>query len=235
VPLPETDGIVVERVQFPAGPYLLEGELAYPGGAEPAAGGVVITGSHPLLGGNMHNNVVRGLGDGLAERNWVTFRFNYRGVGDSQGPRVDIAKHLAQFWESSTAPQEMDLWRDVQGAADFLRSILGPQRPLCLAGYSFGCALLPFVRLDPAAAAVALIAPPLGKHALREFAEEKSPLLVVVSDNDFAVDAASLGSWFDRLRCPKKLVRATLDSHFFRGHEPWLVDTVSAFLQEHDQ
>src|SRR5690349_2781214 len=74
--------IVVETVQFTAGPYKLEGELAYSippfdlsadgdeGGR--MRGGVVLAGSHPLLGGNMHNNVVRGLGDGLAEHGWAT-------------------------------------------------------------------------------------------------------------------------------------------------------------------
>jgi hypothetical protein len=42
-----------------------------------------------------------------------------------------------------------------------------------------------------------------------------------------------LREWFDRLPPQKELVQAPLDNHFFRGHEPWLVDTVFAFLQEH--
>ena len=37
-------------------------------------------------------------------------------------------------------------------------------------------------------------------------------------------------AWFGRLPDPKQLVQAQLDSHFFRGHEEWLVETVSAYL-----
>jgi alpha/beta superfamily hydrolase len=78
-----------------------------------------------------------------------------------------------------------------------------------------------------------LIAPPLGKHDYTDFATVKSPLLVIVSDNDFTLDPERFREWFDRLPAPKQRVQASLDNHFFRGHEPWLVETISTFLQEH--
>jgi alpha/beta superfamily hydrolase len=233
MPLPDADCTVVERVRFAAGAYLLEGELVYGDDADGPAAGVVLAGSHPLLGGNMHNNVVRGVGDGLAQRGLATLRFNYRGVGGSEGPQVDVARHMAEFWETSHAPGEMDLWRDVQGAADFLSSVVGAEAPLVLIGYSFGCALLPYVRIPRPPAAIVLIAPPLGKHDYSDFAACQSPLLVIVSENDFAVEPASLRKWFAQLPGEKQLIEAPLDNHFFRGHEPWLVDTSAAFLREH--
>lgn len=232
MPVPEVKSTVVECVEFPAGPYLLEGELVYSEDAE-APRGVVLAGSHPLLGGNMHNNVVSGLGDGLAERGWVALRFNYRGVGRSQGPAVDVARHLAEFWETSHVAGEMDLQSDVQGAADFLRPVIGPVKPLVLIGYSFGCALLPFVRLSEPPTGLVLIAPPLVKHDYSGFVTAKSPLLVIVAENDFTTEPERLREWFDSLRAEKKLVQAPLDDHFFRGQESWLVETVAAFLQEH--
>jgi alpha/beta superfamily hydrolase len=242
-----TDGqnIVAEKVQFRSGPYMLEGELAYanPPFLSPAngseeggvRGGVVLAGSHPLLGGNMHNNVVRGLGDGLAEYGWVTLRLNYRGVGRSEGPRVDVAAHMAEFWKTSHVEGEMDLWQDVQSAAAYLRPIIGQDRPLVLIGYSFGCALLPPLCRTEAPAAVVLIAPPLGKHDYTDFATVKSPLLAVVSTDDFTLEPARLRAWFDGLPDPKRLVQAAADNHFFRGHESWLVETVSAYLSEQVQ
>lgn len=243
MPLPDINNTVVEWVLFPSGPHLLEGELAYnaPPFISPASGedeggvlgGVVLAGSHPLLGGNMHNNVIRGVGDGLAERGWATLRFNYRGVGRSEGPRVDVARHMAEFWQTSHVPGEMDLWQDVQAAVTYLRPIAGPTRPLVLIGYSFGCALLPSVCRTISPAAVVLIAPPLGKHDYSDFAAVKSPFLVIVSDNDFTLETERLREWFDRLAAPKQLVQASLDNHFFRGHEPWLVEAISAFLEEH--
>jgi alpha/beta superfamily hydrolase len=230
---PDAENIVVETVQFPAGPYVLEGELAYASEGEKPRGGVVLAGSHPMLGGTMHNNVIGGLGNGLAEKGWATLRFNYRGVGRSAGPRIDVARHMAEFWRTSHIEGEMDLEQDVQGAAAFLQSILGPAQPLVLLGYSFGCALLPAVCRSQMPAAVLLVAPPLSKHDYTDFTTVKSPLLVIVSTDDFALDLARLHAWFDGLTMPKRLVQAAADNHFFRGHEPWLVETVSAFLSEH--
>lgn len=233
MPLPDVNTTVVEWVRIPAEPHLLEGELAYSAASSEILGGVVLAGSHPLLGGNMHNNVVRGVGDGLAERGWATLRFNYRGVGRSEGPRVDVARHMAEFWRTSHVPGEMELWQDVQAAASFLRPISGSMKPLVLIGYSFGCALLPSVCRTESPDALVLIAPPLGKHDYTDFESVKSPLLVIVSENDFTLEAKRLRTWFDRLTAPRRLVQASLDNHFFRGHEPWLVETISAFLQEH--
>jgi alpha/beta superfamily hydrolase len=233
MPASDTRSIVVEWVQFSAGPHLLEGELAYGEEAEGRLGGAVLAGSHPLLGGTMHNNVVRGLGDGLAEGGLTTLRFNYRGVGHSEGPPVDVAQHMTEFWETSHVAGEMDLWCDVQGAVDFLRPVVGPTRPLVLIGYSFGCALLPFVPLPKPPAALVLVAPPLGKHDYQEFTKVKCPILVIVSEDDFTVEPARLRAWFDQLPAGAQLIQGPRDNHFFRGHEPWLVETVSAFLKEH--
>lgn len=233
MPLVETSRIVVEGVRFAAGGYALEGELVYPEEGQTLLGGVVLAGSHPLLGGNMHNNVVRGVGDGLAERGWATLRFNYRGVGRSEGPRVDVARHMAAFWQTSHVPGEMELWQDVRGGVDFLRSVVDPAKPLVLVGYSFGCALLPAICRECAVAALVLIAPPLSKHDYNDFAAVKSPLLAMVSENDFTLESAPLHEWFAQLAEPKRLVSASLDNHFFRGHEPWLVETAVTFLEEY--
>src|SRR5208283_5387543 len=111
-PAAPADTLVVERVQFPSGAYRLEGELAY-SDLLPPNGAAVIAGPHPLLGGNMHNNVVRCLGDGLAEHGLATLRFNYRGVGGSEGPAIDVTEHLAQFWRTSHVADELDLRFDV--------------------------------------------------------------------------------------------------------------------------
>jgi uncharacterized protein len=219
---------VTEDVLFRAGSYLLHGELAYPEAGR-ARGAVVFAGPHPLLGGNMRNNVVRGLGDGLAQMGLLTLRFDYRGVGRSQGPLVDIARHMAEFWQTSHAPDEMDLWQDVQGAAEFIRQA-SPGLPLALIGYSFGCALLPYVKPQDTLAALVLIAPTVAKHNYDSFLSVKIPTLVVASEDDFATDAQRLEDWFGTLAMPRQLVRQRCDNHFFRGHEEWLVETIFQFL-----
>jgi uncharacterized protein len=227
-----SDALVVESVRFAAGRQRLEGELVYPE-AGPPLGAAVLAGPHPLLGGNMHNNVVRGLGDGLARHGVVTLRFNYRGVGASEGPAVDPAQHLARFWETSRAPDELNYATDLAAATVFLRSIVGAEMPLTLIGYSFGCTLLPAaLAVAGVAAPLVLVAPTVGTHDYCAFAALATAKLVIAPEGDFAADTVALAQWFDGLPEPKELVRPRLDSHFFRGHEHWLVATVGAFLND---
>jgi alpha/beta superfamily hydrolase len=231
-PLCPRDGLIVETVQFPAGPHRLEGELAYPETGAPL-GAAVLAGPHPLLGGNMHNNVVRGLGDGLAEKGLATLRFNYRGIGGSEGPTADVAGHLAQFWQTSHVPEELDFRFDLDGAIAFLRDTLGEAIPLAAIGYSFGCALLPLTQMSGCLSALVLIAPTVGRHDYAPFGALNHPLLVIASEDDFATDADQLRRWFDKLRAPRQLIQRRFDNHFFREHEPWLVETVFRFLETH--
>jgi alpha/beta superfamily hydrolase len=219
---------VTESIFFRAGSYLLNGELAYPE-AGSAQGAVVLAGPHPLLGGNMRNNVVRSLGEGLARRGLLTLRFDYRGVGQSQGPALDVARHFAEFWKTKQVPGELDFWQDVQAAAEFAEET-APGLPVALLGYSFGCVLLPHVRPRESPFATVLIAPTVAKHDYSDYRSVVSPLLVVASEDDFATDAQCLEDWFNTLVMPCQLVRQRCDNHFFRGHENWLVETVFRFL-----
>jgi alpha/beta superfamily hydrolase len=224
--------IVVERVSFVAGPYRLDGELAYPD-TDPPIGTAIVAGPHPLLGGNRQNNVVRGLGDGLAARGLATLRFDYRGVGGSEGPAVDVAEHMAQFWATGHVPDEMALAEDVRGAVAFLRRAAGAELPLALVGYSFGCALLPDVPLDGIARPVmVLVAPTLGKHDYEAYNSVSCPVLAIASEDDFAAEAGKVRGWVDSLTSPARLILRRLDNHFFRGHEAWLAETVADFLAE---
>jgi len=217
---------VVETVRFLAGPFRLEGELAYPEAARPR-GAIVIAGPHPSLGGDMNNNVVRAVGDGLAQRGYATLRFNYRGVGRSEGPVVDRITQLAEFWRTSHVADELDGHLDLAGAVAYLRQVTGGELPLILVGYSFGCAMLPSI--DTCGARI-LVAPTIGKHDYGLYQSLTEPILVVVSEDDFAVPAETMDQWFQTLPGPKTLIRQQRDNHFFRGQEGWLVETLDAFL-----
>jgi len=223
------DAPVFETVRFTAGRYTLEGTLAYPEEAAPI-GAVVLAGPHPLLGGDMDNNVVRGLAEGLAARRVVTLRFNYRGVGGSEGAPIDAAAHLARFWETSHVPEEKEFASDLADALAFLQAA-GRSLPAALLGYSFGCTMLPQAGAASGVPLV-LVAPTVGVHDYRAYDDVKNPLLVVASDDDFAADASRLREWYDWLSAPKRLIQTRLDDHFFRGHEDWLSETVFTFLQE---
>jgi len=82
--------------------------------------GVVATHPHPLYGGAMHNNVVEAVVRAYAEKGHATLRFNFRGVGRSQGSH-----------NQGVGEQE-----DVQAAVGYLAQM--GKTEIDLSGYSFG-------------------------------------------------------------------------------------------------
>jgi len=72
------------RVSFPSGELFLEGILAIPEGAGPFPA-VIVCHPHPLYGGSMDNNVVYSLFEALTQASLASLKFNFRGVGGSQG------------------------------------------------------------------------------------------------------------------------------------------------------
>ena len=94
----------------------IEGQLA----AGDHQRGVVVTHPHPLYGGNMHNNVVIAVSRAYQSRGCTTLRFNFRGVGGSQGN-----------YDDGVGEQE-----DVRAAVAYLAD--NGMEQIDLAGYSFG-------------------------------------------------------------------------------------------------
>lgn len=105
-----------EKITFESGPHRLEGYWQ----AGTANKGVVITHPHPLYGGTMHNPVVETVQSTYQEHGYATLRFNFRGVGSSQG-----------HYDNGTGEQD-----DVRAAVAFVRNQAVPA--IDLAGYSFG-------------------------------------------------------------------------------------------------
>ena len=105
-----------ECVFIDSGNTKIEGLLENLSGRE----GVVVTHPHPLYGGNMHNNVVDAIVQGYHKKGYSTFRFNFRGVGGSQG-----------VYDNGIGEQE-----DVRAALNYLFDL--GKDSIDLAGYSFG-------------------------------------------------------------------------------------------------
>jgi alpha/beta superfamily hydrolase len=105
-----------EEIRFSSEDHSLEGLLE----KNSAAGAVVITHPHPLYGGDMHNNVVMAITRAYQKMGCTSLRFNFRGVGASQGS-----------YGNGVGEQE-----DVRAAIAYLTD-LGIGR-IDLAGYSFG-------------------------------------------------------------------------------------------------
>jgi hypothetical protein len=140
-------------------------------------GAAVVAPPHPKLGGSLDNPVVSEIAYALHRAGYATLRFNWRGVGASQG-RVtgDPAAAVA----------------DYRAALRHLRDTL--ELPVIGAGYSFGAAATLRVALEESALrGLVLVAPPL--ELIREIPLERiaRPIHVIVGGRDaFApIDAVS--------------------------------------------
>ncbi|HUR39679.1 MAG TPA: alpha/beta fold hydrolase [Verrucomicrobiae bacterium] len=182
----------------------------------PAAGpsGVaVICHPHPLHGGTLTNKVTYQLASCALKAGFVAARFNFRGVGKSEG------KHDEGRGESD----------DALAVAEWLRGQL-PGMPLLLAGFSFGA----FVSLRAAARAqpdlLVSIAPPF-----RYFDEKPPrppcPWLVVHGRDDDVVAFEETRKALAGYEPPVELAPMDGVGHFFHGKLIELERAVSAFIQ----
>src|SRR5260370_19256463 len=111
-----------ERIIFESGSLKLEGLLAKLDGPGPVRAGIVCH-PHPLYGGSMYNNVVDAALQAIWELGWASLRFNFRGVGESEGEH------------SGGAGEAMD----AAAAVKFATSQAGvPPDRAVLGGYSVG-------------------------------------------------------------------------------------------------
>ena len=109
----------------------LEGIIAEPTGEEIPEGsgdlpGVVFCAPEPHLGGTMLSTVIEALTREVTPRGFVSFRFNYRGVEDSQG---ENALGQGQTDDALAAIEMLRAWPGVDG------------RRIGIVGYSFGAAV----------------------------------------------------------------------------------------------
>ena len=105
-----------EKIFFPSEGLKIEGLLHQSTGE----GAVVVTHPHPLYGGNMHNNVVLSIINAYQQSGYTTLRFNFRGIGLSEG------SHCQGIGEQE----------DVRSALTYLTGL--GKTSVDLAGYSFG-------------------------------------------------------------------------------------------------
>jgi hypothetical protein len=206
-------------VSFVAKGLKFEGVIAQPdegGGPFP---GVVICHPHPLFGGNMDNNVVLAVSFGLVEQGIATLRFNFRGVGNSEG-------------EHTKGEKEQE---EVIGALELMKAWPGADaRNLGLAGYSFGASVvLDNPSLHKLARAFALISPPLRALESTKLRETKRPTMVIAGDRDKLVQADRFMELLGSFSAPPACHIVAGADHFWFGHEGRLAPRVAEFFVEH--
>lgn len=190
------------------------GELRLEGALERAAGpnGVVITHPHPLYGGDMDNPVVAAVRSAYRARGYSTLRFNFRGVGGSDG------RHGNGIEER----------HDVRAAIAHLKSL--GIREVDLAGYSFGTWVNAGV--ETGFARMLMVSPPVAFMPFDPGLRLAGLHLVVAGDRDEFAPVASL-----RTACRAWNAQARLEilpgvDHFYSGALKTLIRAIDAQLQQ---
>jgi alpha/beta superfamily hydrolase len=199
-------------VTFHCSDLSLEGLIALP--AQAAAGAAVVCHPHPMYGGSMYNNVVEAALDALWRCSYATLRFNFRGVGTSEGE-----------YEGGEGEVE-----DARAAASFLRERSGLAK-VTLAGYSFGAAMaVPAGLADPAVDRVIAIALPVGAMKVSLDHPVDKPLLLFSGDRDSYSPVETLRQMVGKIGPRARLEVIAGADHFFGGCESRLSDAIAAAL-----
>ncbi len=200
------------RLSFDGAAGRIEALRDDPDGA--AIGVAVIAHPHPLFGGTMDNKVVQTLARAFVQCGWSAVRFNFRGVGGSEG------EHDAGRGEHE------DLLRVVAQAA--------PEGRLALAGFSFGS----FVASHAVAslwssrdiAKLVLVGTAAARFEVAMLpSESHERTLVVHGEQDDTVPLSSVMDWARPQSLPVTVIPG--GGHFFHGQLPLLKSLVIRHLR----
>lgn len=203
---------LTQSLTLPGPAGAIEALLDTPLLAEGAAprGTAVIAHPHPQFGGTMTNKVVQTVARACVQCGWRALRFNFRGVGASQG----------RYDEGRGELQDMLAAIEQQAPAD---------APLALAGFSFGA----FVASQAVAqlhgrrpiARVVLVGTAAQHFAVAPVpAELHAATLVIHGEHDDTVPLAAVLDWARPQSLPVTVVPG--GGHFFHGQLPLLKSLV---------
>lgn len=174
---------------------------------------------HPQHGGTMNNKVVYHLYHTFAKRGFSVLRFNFRGVGRSQGAFDNGQGELS----------------DAASALDWMQS-LNPNAAACwVAGFSFGAWIsMQLLMRRPEIAGFVAVAPPANVYDFSFLAPCPSSGLIVHGKSDDVVPEAAAQKLATKLQAQKNIeVQYTPvegANHFFSGHIDPLSAAVDAYL-----
>ena len=212
----ERKKVTQDCVRFSGVGLEFEGILHLPKGDAPLPA-VVVCHPHPLYGGDMYNNVVLAISDALAEASIAALRFNFRGVGRSEGE-----------YDEGSGEQE-----DVVAALAFLESLNKvDQSRIGLAGYSFGAKVaLPVALRQQRVRALALVSPFLMDAEWEQLKSYAVPKLFICGSEDGFVSSHKVERLTAGLPGLSQCEVIAGADHFWGGYEAEVGRKVTAFFE----
>lgn len=175
--------------------------------------GAVVTHPHPLYGGNMQNNVVSAVSSAYQKSGFTTLRFNFRGVGRSQGS-----------YGEGIGEQE-----DVRAAVAWLKD-LGIAH-IELAGYSFGAwvnalATNGGLTVDR----MVMVSPPVAFIEFKDIADIGSLKLIVTGSRDDIAPVNMIEKSYPTWNAAAEFEVINGADHFYGGYTDQLQAVLRNFL-----
>lgn len=172
-------------------------------GVENAKGVAIVCHPHPLHEGSMHNKVVYTLCRAFNAKKLSTVRFNYRGVGQSEGT----------FGNSEGEAQ------DLMAVIDWVNSIV-PDAKIWLAGFSFGAFIAAVGATQHRCQQLFSVSPAVHHQPFDKVEKVQCPWVVIQSTEDEVVPPEAVYQWFDEQTekhyQPMSLIKVE-GSHFYHG------------------
>jgi uncharacterized protein len=167
--------------------------------AEPL-GTALICHPNPTQGGTMDNKVVQTLARAFLQLGWRAVRFNFRGIGASEGG-----------WDEGRG--------EIDDALAVLTALRAPGEPLILAGFSFGgyVASQAALRLAEPAQRLVLVGPATSRF---DTAAVPADTVVIHGEVDDVVPLTAVLDWARPQNLPVTVVPGV--GHFFHGQLPLL-------------
>lgn len=184
------------RIRGPVG--WLECVSDTPEEAELRPATIILCHPHPEHGGTMHNKVVTIMERSMRELGLRTIRFNFRGVGDSEG----------SFDEGYG---ETD---DLFAVVEWVRRVR-PDDSLWLGGFSFGSYIGLRAAQNLKLGQLISIAPPVERYEYADLLHPDCQWLVVQGDEDDVVNPQAVFDWVEAMEPAPDLVVMEQAGHFF--------------------
>lgn len=218
--LPEYHSLAVS---IPGPDGVLEGNLWYTEG-DPGQKGVLLCPPHPLLAGNMENNVVQAVAAHCAGLGLPVLLFNYRGVGKSFKPEPDLP--LFEYWHRLDQEGTFaSVISDTRAVLAFCRRYF---QQVHLVGYSFGAFIALNLLAEKAEGPISYtaIAPPLAERDFTRLATLALPGLLITAAEDILLKERN------ELVLPPTFQRIILEEtdHFFLEREEEVAEAVGDFI-----
>ena len=174
----------------------------------------VICHPHPLHGGTLNNKVVYTMARTFQDFGAATIRFNFRGVGGSEG---GFGNGLGETDDALAAiAYGRNRW---------------PSAALWLGGFSFGGAVVIRAASLTKAARLVTVAPAISRVDVSTVALPDCPWLIIQGDADEVVDPQEVVAWAAQLTPSPQVTVLAGVGHFFHGHLHELRAAITEYLK----